>query len=294
MGPPLVHVLDRSGVIRLRVGPHLLVEGDTKRSGLVENDLIEKPVNLHDGDRCVIDHMIRDEVERHAPNSGEDLARLHGQPLRHRASVRPPGGVDPVCIHVVHLYGEVDHLLDEPDIIYVVEGRVRAAPPSVPGPILLHLPFHPLSRHTVRIDHDRSILVCDVIERGEVSVDRGIGGVPVHVDDQWDGHLGIEVLRDVGLPASCEVVMIGACEDAIFGIRDRGVPRNVPAFDLTRRIFVPEASRQCVACEDSEDQTCHRPAHNRPAATQASNPPRISTPAPILLLHHIPVRGCYQ
>ena len=63
---------------------------------------------------------------------------------------------------------------------------------------------------------------------------------------------------------------------SVYGIEG---PPTVPVTALTERESPSRGIRQCVAHEDGEDKTRHRPAHDRPAAPQASNPPRASMPA---------------
>ena len=175
-------------------------------------------MDLHHGDRRVAVHRLRDEVERHAPHGREDVAGLHGQPLRHRAPVRPPGGVDPVLVDVVHPQRDFHDPLDEADVVYLVAGGVRAAPPRVPGLVLIGVPLHVVARDPVRVDHDSALVVGYVIEGGELPVLDRVRGVSVHVDDQRDGHVGVQVLGHVDLPAPGQVVVFDAVVYPVLGV----------------------------------------------------------------------------
>ena len=87
------------------------------------------------------------------------------------------------------------------------------------------------TRDPVRVDHYRTHLVGYVIEGGELPVLDRVRGVSVHVDDERDGHVGVEVLGHVDLPAPGQVVVFDAVEYPVLGVRGRivhGQPVLVP------------------------------------------------------------------
>ena len=95
-----------------------------------------------------------------------------------------------------------------------------------------------------------------------------VRGVSVHVDDEWYGNVGVEVVGHVDLPAPRQVVVIDAVEYPVLGVRRNIVhdqPVLVPRFAASPHQAAGQASR--------EKQNRHE-GTSRHAAAGAS-PPKI-------------------